>query len=104
MEKMKYPKGLISYTTESALLGKKVNIVRGKLIGYAVVLIIMSVMILNTIVSRVPLSLDIIRDRTELAKENYNGDIENVFTLKVLNMSQTDNTYKVSVKGLENIT
>jgi len=54
------------------------------------------------IVNRVPLSLDIIRDRTELAKENFNGEIENVFTLKILNMSQTDNTYKLSVKGIEN--
>ncbi len=37
-----------------------------------------------------------------LAKENFNGEIENVFTLKILNMSQTDNTYKLSTKGIEN--
>jgi len=58
-------------------------------------------MLILEIVNRVPLSLDIIRDRTELAKENFNGNIENVFTLKILNMSQTDNTYKLSVKGLD---
>jgi cytochrome c oxidase accessory protein FixG len=100
MDKMKYPKGLISYTTEHALSGKKVHIVRAKLIGYAIVLVIMSAMIITNIASRVPLSLDIIRDRTELSKENFNGDIENVFTLKVLNMSQTDNTYKLSIQGI----
>jgi len=59
-------------------------------------------MLILEIVNRVPLSLDIIRDRTELARENFNGDIENVYTLKILNMSQTDNTYKLSVKGIEN--
>jgi len=102
MDKMNYPQGLIRYTTEHELQGKKVHLVRSKLIGYAVLLIIMSTMLVLEIVNRVPLSLDIIRDRTELAKENFNGEIENVFTLKILNMSQTDNTYKLSVKGIEN--
>ena len=101
MTKMKYDKGLIRYTTEHELDGKKVHFVRAKLIGYAVVLIIMSTMLVLEIVNRVPLSLDIIRDRTELSKENFNGEIENVYTLKILNMSQTDNTYKLSIKGLE---
>ncbi len=102
MTRMKYDQGLIRYTTEHELEGKKVHFIRAKLIGYALVLIIMSTMLVLEIVNRVPLSLDIIRDRTELSKENYNGEIENVFTLKILNMSQTDNTYKLSVKGIEN--
>lgn len=102
MTKMKYDQGLIRYTTEHELDGKKVHLIRSKLIGYAVILLIMSSMLVLEIVNRVPLSLDIIRDRTELAKENFNGNIENVYTLKILNMSQTDNTYKLSIKGLEN--
>ncbi|MGL1957591.1 MAG: cytochrome c oxidase accessory protein CcoG [Colwellia sp.] len=102
MTKMKYDQGLIRYTTEHELRGKKVHIVRAKLIGYALVLTIMSMMLVLEIVNRVPLTLDVIRDRTELAKENFNGEIENVFTLKILNMSQTDNTYRLSIKGIEN--
>ena len=102
MQKMNYPQGLIRYTTEHELKGKKVHFIRSKLIGYAVLLVVMSTMLVLEIVNRVPLSLDIIRDRTELAKENFNGEIENVYTLKILNMSQTDNTYKLSVKGIEN--
>ena len=102
MDKMRYPQGLIRYTTEHELQGKKVHFVRSKLIGYGILLLIMTTMLVLEIVNRVPLSLDIIRDRTELAKENFNGEIENVYTLKILNMSQTDNTYKLSVKGIEN--
>ncbi len=102
MDKMRYPQGLIRYTTEHEIKGKKVHFLRSKLIGYGVLLLIMSTMLVLEIVNRVPLSLDIMRDRTELAKENFNGDIENVYTLKILNMSQTDNTYKLSVKGIEN--
>ena len=102
MTRMKYDQGLIRYTTEHELQGKKVHLIRAKLIGYAMVLIIMSTLLVLEIINRVPLSLEIIRDRTELAKEKFNGEIENVFTLKILNMSQTDNTYKLSVKGIEN--
>ena len=102
MTRMNYSQGLIRYTTEHELQGKAVHLVRPKLIGYAILFVIMSTMLVLQIVNRVPLSLDIIRDRTELAKENFNGEIENVFTLKILNMSQTDNTYKLSVKGIEN--
>lgn len=102
MDKMNYDPGLIRYTTEHELQGNKVNLLRSKIVGYAVLLVIMSTLLVLEIVNRVPLSLEIIRDRTELAKENFNGDIENVFTLKILNMSQTDNTYKLSVQGINN--
>ena len=102
MERMKYDKGLIRYTTEHELEGKKVHLIRSKLLGYAVVLLIMSSLLVLEIVNRVPVSLDIIRDRTELAKENFNGEIENVYTLKILNKSQTDNLYRLSVIGIEN--
>ena len=102
MDKMKYERGLIRYTTEHELQGKKVHFVRAKLIGYAVVLFIMSSLLILEIVNRVPVSMDIIRDRTELAKENFNGDIENVYTLKILNKSQTDNRYRLSVTGINN--
>jgi cytochrome c oxidase accessory protein FixG len=102
MDKMNYPKGLIRYTTEHELKGKKVHFIRSKLVGYAIVLIVMCSLLVLEIVNRVPVSMDIMRDRIELAKEKFNGDIENVYTLKILNKSQTDNIYRLSVKGIEN--
>ena len=104
MEKMNYAKGLIRYTTEHELKGKKVHLIRTKLVGYAMVLFVMISLLIMEIVNRVPVSLDIIRDRNELARENYNGEVENVYTLKILNKSQTDNTYRLSVQGLDNVT
>lgn len=102
MDRMNYDRGLIRYTTEHELEGKKVHIIRPKLIGYAVVLTIMCILLVVEIMHREPVSMDIIRDRTELAKENFNGEIENVYTLKILNKSQTDNRYRLSVKGINN--
>jgi cytochrome c oxidase accessory protein FixG len=104
MEKMNYAPGLIRHTTENALKGKSVRLVRGKLIGYAVALLGMTGLLVMEIVDRVPVSIEIIRDRNELARENFNGEVENVYTLKILNKSQTDNTYRLSVIGLENAT
>ncbi len=55
MTRMKYDQGLIRYTTEHELQGKKVHFIRSKLIGYAVVLLIMSTMLILEIVNRVPI-------------------------------------------------
>ena len=104
MEKMGYPKGLISFTSEEELSGGKTHIIRPKLIGYLVVLLIMTGLLIADIVMRVPLELDIIRDRNSLYRETNDGLIENVYTLKVLNKSQQTHTYSISVEGLPDYT
>lgn len=100
MERMNYPKGLIRYTTEHELKGKKVHIVRPKLIGYAVVLTLMCSLFAADLATRKPMDLDIIRDRNVLARENSQGLVENVYTLKLLNKSQFDRVYRISIEGL----
>ncbi|WP_018691484.1 cytochrome c oxidase accessory protein CcoG [Algicola sagamiensis] len=101
MDKMGYEKGLISYTTEQQLEGKKTHIIRPKLLGYFIVLLVMLSAFAYTIVSRIPLDVDIIRDRNTLYRENFEGWIENTFTLKILNKSQQDHAYIISVEGLK---
>ena len=104
MDRMKYDRGLISYTTETKLKGKHVHILRPKLYMYATVLIVMCGFFITDLATRVPLQIDIIRDRNTLARENIDGLIENVYTLKILNKSQIDSTYEIEVEGLENYT
>jgi cytochrome c oxidase accessory protein FixG len=101
MEKMNYPKGLISFTSETELAGGKTKIFRPKLIGYAIVLMLMIGLLLFEIVSRKPLEIDIIKDRVPLYRETGNGLIENVFTLKILNKSQLTQQYRIYVDNLE---
>ena len=100
MEKMNYPKGLISFTSEEELRGGKTHIVRPKLVGYALVLCVMIALLAVEIMTRVPLEVDIIRDRNSLFRETNDGLIENVFTIKVLNKSQQRHTYHIEVEGL----
>jgi cytochrome c oxidase accessory protein FixG len=101
MEKMNYPKGLISFTSETELAGGTTKIVRPKLVGYFLVLILMSGLLVFEIMTRVPLEVDIIRDRNSLYRETNDGLIENVYTLKILNKSQQKQTYLISVIGLD---
>ena len=103
MEKMKYEPGLISYTTEQSLEGKQSHIVRPKSIAYAVVLCLMIGSFAYSIFSRVPLELDVIKDRGALYQLTGMGKIENSYILKVMNMSDKQHDFEISVEGIEGL-
>lgn len=103
MEKMQYPKGLISYTTEKELGGKQSSIFRPKALAYAAILVIMCGAFAAAIFSRVPLELDVIKDRGALFQLTGMGMIENSYTLKILNMSDRTQNFEIAVSGLEGL-
>ncbi len=55
------------------------------------------------ITQRLPLELDIIRDRMALYRETNQGLVENVYTLKLINMDEHSHTYRIGVSGLDGI-
>jgi cytochrome c oxidase accessory protein FixG len=97
MEKMGYPKGLVRYTTENALEGKPSRVLRPRSIMYGVVLVAFIVGFLFVALNRVPLELNIIRDRVALFTEADNGDILNTYNLKIMNMAEEAYTYRLSL-------
>ena len=102
MEKMDYPKGLISYTTEHNLSGKKTHLARPRLIGYAIALTAMMGLFAWAVHARSLVELDVIKDRV-LYRENEAGRIENVYTLKIMNKAQRDITYVIEASGLDGL-
>ena len=100
MERMGYPKGLIRYTTENAMEGRPAHVLRPRVLLYAAVLVALVAGLVYAVSSRVRLELDVIRDRASLYRETNEGLIENVYTLKVVNMDERDHTYRVSASGL----
>jgi polyferredoxin len=84
-------------------VGKKTHILRPRIIAYALLLIVLCGAFVFTVFTRVPLELDIIRDRNALFRENWEGHIENVYTLKIMNKTQLAQHYDVSVTGLKNM-
>ena len=103
MEKVNQPKGLVRYTTEHSLKGGKTHILRGRILVYAALLLTIICVLFYSIATRIPLEVDIIRDRNALYFETDEGYIENVYTLKVINMSNVRQTYRLSVAGIENL-
>ncbi len=103
MEKMGYPKGLIRYTTEHEMQGGTTKILRLRTFIYAAVLVALVGGLLYSIASRVPLELDVIRDRNTLYRENGEGLLENVYVLKIVNMDTRSHEFRVDVKGLKGI-
>lgn len=101
MEKLDKPKGLIRYTTENELEGKKTHFFRPRLVGYATLLLLMMGAFVYTISTRTPFKLDIERDRGALYQITVNDTITNAYTLKLINMSQTAKTYHLSLNGIE---
>jgi cytochrome c oxidase accessory protein FixG len=100
MEKMGYPKGLIRYTTENAMHGKASHIIRPRVVIYALILLGIMALFVWSFSQRVSLGLDVIRDRNQLYRETSTGLIENVYTLKVLNMDDAAHRYVLSVSGV----
>jgi len=100
MEKMGYAKGLIRYTTEHAMHGKKTHILRPRIVIYAVILAVIMAFFGYSISQRVALGLDVIRDRNRLFRETDEGLIENVYVLKILNMDAAGHRYELRVRGI----
>lgn len=101
MDKMGYPRGLVRYTTENALEGKAAHILRPRVIVYATLLAVLFGALGYFISQRVPLELDVSRDRNQLYRQAPGGLVENVYNIKVINMENQARRYHLSVEGLK---
>jgi cytochrome c oxidase accessory protein FixG len=104
MDKMGYPRGLVSYTTENALEDKPTRILRPRTAIYGTVLLVLVVGLTGALSSRHELRMDVLRDRNALYRELATGKIENVYTLKVVNKSDRDHAVSLEVAGLNQLT
>ena len=100
MEKMGYAPGLVSYTTENKLAGHGWTWKRVKVVGYGIALIAMMTLFSATIFLRVPLELDVIRGRGQLYQEIPGGLVQNTYTVKIINMADDAQTFRLSVDGV----
>ena len=50
---------------------------------------------------RVPLRLEVLHDRNQLYRETADGFIENVYTVKIINMDQRPHRYTLGVDGMD---
>jgi len=104
MAKMGYPKGLIRYTSENALEGKPWELIRPRVLVYSGLLATIAVALVIAVLLRVPLQMDVLRDRNTLFRDTPDGRIENVYVLKIMNMDSAPHAYVVTAAGIDGLT
>jgi cytochrome c oxidase accessory protein FixG len=109
MDKMGYPKGLIRYSTESALKGhygtERIlkRVLRPRVLMYSAVLWVIIIGALVTLYNRVPLKVDVIRDRGNVMRDAEEQEAQNVYRLQIMNTQEVARDVRVSVAGLDGI-
>ncbi|HSE11985.1 MAG TPA: 4Fe-4S dicluster domain-containing protein [Rudaea sp.] len=96
MDKMGYPRGLIRYTTENMLTGRKRRIVRPRTAIYATILAALLSAFAWGIAHRSPVIVDVLHDRNALYRETADGGIENGYTIKLVN--KTDRPQRLHIE------
>lgn len=96
MDKMDYARGLIRYTSERALAGGQTRFLRPRLVAYAATLLVMFGAFVWGVEQRDLIALDVHKDRG-LFRENSQGQIENIYVLKVINKTQQARDYAIAL-------
>ena len=109
MDKMGYPRGLIRYSTEHALERKLSRadmfrrVFRPRSLIYFAILLGIVAAAGASLYLRVPLKLDVIRDRAAIAREVAGGEVENLYRLQIINTTEQAQRYEIMVSGLHDI-
>jgi polyferredoxin len=111
MDKMNYPRGLIRFTTQNALkegggrgrqfiLGR---VLRPRVLVYGAILLALTAAMMFSLALRMPLKVDVVRDRASLARIVAGGRLENVYRLQVMNATEQPQRYRIEAEGLEGL-
>jgi len=99
MDQMGYERNLVRYESLNEERHQRRHWLRPRVLGYGAMLVVMVAAFGWTLSHRVPLALDVIRDRSRLFREHWDGTVENVYTLKIMNREQSDRTYRIKAES-----
>ena len=106
MDKMRYPRGLIRFTTQNAMAGHWTRgqtwrqVLRPRVLVYCAILAALSIGLLWSLAVRTPLKVDVVRDRAALSRSVAGGRLENVYRLQIMNATEQPQRYRISANGL----
>ena len=103
MDKMRYPRGLVRYSTEHSITGGASRVLRPRIFVYATLLLLLFAGLITSMATRTPIILDIIRDRNSLYRELPGNMVENIYTLKIVNQRNDERSFRLSVDGVPGI-
>lgn len=97
MGKMGYPQGLVRYTTQNAIDGKPSRVLRPRVFVYGGLLLALVAGWAWGVTHRSDLIAEVLRDRNALYREVAGGQVENSYTLKLINKDQQTRSYRVTL-------
>jgi len=109
MDRMGYARGLIRYSTTHAVEQKLTRrqmfarAVRPRILIYASILSCIVIAATASLWLRVPLKVDVIRDRAAISREVEGGLVENLYRLQIMNTVEDARVFEVGVEGLPGI-
>jgi cytochrome c oxidase accessory protein FixG len=109
MARMGYPKGLIRYTTENALQQKLTphqilaRALRPRVLVYTAILWTIIIAVGITLYTRVPLKVDVIRDRASMSREVEGRWVENIYRLQIMNTEELSRRFIVRASGVQTL-
>jgi len=109
MDKMGYPRGLVRYSTEHAIeahwgwreiLG---HVVRPRILVYSAILWLIIGAFIWGLATKPSLRVDVMRDRSTLAREVEGGLVENLYRLQIMNVSEKPQRFTLSAQGMDGL-
>jgi len=100
MDKVGYPRGLVRYATQHQLDHQKTRVLRPRILIYGTLLTLLTVGLGIAVAMRKPVALDALHDRNTLYRNLESGEIENVYTLKILNKDGLPHRFVVTVEAV----
>ena len=99
MDKMGYPRGLIRNTTQNAIDGKPTRVLRPRIFVYGALLLALVVGWAWGVGHRSMLIAEVLRDRNALYRIADAGQVENAYTLKLVNKDEHDQSFRVRLES-----
>ncbi|MBS0392864.1 MAG: cytochrome c oxidase accessory protein CcoG [Comamonadaceae bacterium] len=109
MDKMKYPRGLIRFSTQNGVKNHWTQsqmlkrVLRPRVLLYTSVLVLLCIGMLASLVVRSPLKVDVVRDRAALSRIVAGGKLENIYRLQIMNATEGAQRYVISARGLQGL-
>jgi cytochrome c oxidase accessory protein FixG len=106
MDRMRYARGLIRYSTQHAMERKLTRArtfaraLRPRVLVYSAILAAVVAAAAAGLYLRMPLKVDVIRDRVAIAREVEGGLIENVYRLQIMNAAEQARVFEIRAEGV----
>lgn len=97
MRRTHQPPGLIRYSSQSELEGKRTSIVRPRLFVYGGVIFALLLLLVLLLINRSPMHITLLRGLGRPFSMQADGQVENLVRIKIVNRSDRQQTYQISL-------